>query len=101
MAEGTLDCGGAPSQAVLTPGEACNPIQLPVATPGQNSLAWLHSTDKEVQWLSEVGRSPIQTEPPAQSQGPPHWRAPWMKCCCEAAGDRGDPTLSLSGLRPH
>ncbi|CAM2116985.1 uncharacterized protein LOC142072711 isoform X1 [Caretta caretta] len=68
MAEGTLDCGGAPSQAVLTPGEACNPIQLPVATPGQNSLAWLHSTDKEVQWLSEVGRSPIQTKPPAQSQ---------------------------------
>ncbi|CAM5126929.1 unnamed protein product [Eretmochelys imbricata] len=68
MAEGTLDCGGAPSQAVLTPGEACNPIQLPVATPGQNSLAWLHSTDKEVQWLSKVGRSPIQTKPSAQSQ---------------------------------
>uniref|UniRef100_A0A674JCG8 LBH domain-containing protein n=1 Tax=Terrapene triunguis TaxID=2587831 RepID=A0A674JCG8_9SAUR len=63
MAEGTRDCGGAPSQGVLTPGEACTPIQLPVATPGRNSLSRPHSTDQEMQWLSEVGRSLIQTDP--------------------------------------
>ncbi|TFJ97587.1 testis-specific Y-encoded-like protein 1 [Platysternon megacephalum] len=88
MAERTLDCGGAPSQAVLTPGEACNPIQLPVATPGRNSLARPHSTDQEMQWLSEVGRSPIQTEPPAQNQ--------FFLEPCEMG--KGAPTGSCEGL---
>ncbi|XP_025037969.1 LBH domain-containing protein 1 isoform X2 [Pelodiscus sinensis] len=44
---------------------------VPVVTPGRNSLLQPQSTDQEMQWLPEVGRSLIQAEPPALRQFSP------------------------------
>ncbi|XP_074861567.1 uncharacterized protein LOC142019081 [Carettochelys insculpta] len=67
MAERPLGSGCAPGQAALTPGELCT-TELPMVTSGQTGLLLPHSTDQEMQWLPEAGRSPTQLKLPAQSQ---------------------------------